>query len=93
MFEKTVSLCPASYLAQHLLGWGRYKNKDYSGAEAAFSKAVEINRDGLGALAGLMWCAVEAKDRSAALHYALEKARCRGGDPDKARAFVEKKFS
>jgi hypothetical protein len=47
----------------------------------------------MGALAGLMWCAVLEKDRDKALQYALDKGRCRGEAPEKAKAFVEKKFA
>lgn len=92
-FEKAATLCPKSYLCQDLLGWGLYKNDQNHRAAEAFAKAVALNPDGMGALAGLMWCALAEQDREKTLGYALEKGRCRGEDPAKARAFVEKKFS
>ncbi|MCG8634503.1 MAG: hypothetical protein MI863_11790 [Desulfobacterales bacterium] len=92
-FDRAAALCPDSYLVQDLVGWGLYKNEAYRRAETAFSRARELNPDGMGALAGLMWCAVVEKDRTKALRYALEKGRCRGEDPEKARAFVDKKFA
>ncbi|MBU0971770.1 MAG: hypothetical protein KKC20_14035 [Proteobacteria bacterium] len=82
-----------SYLAQDLLGWGLYKNGDFRKAETAFASALEHNRAGIGALAGMMWCALCANNREKAVHYALAKAGCRGGSLEKARAFVDKKFA
>ncbi len=92
-FEKSASLCPDSYLTQDLLGWGLYKNELPDRANQAFSIARSLNPDGLGALSGLMWCAVTAQDRKNALKYALEKGRCRDEDPQKAKIFVDKKFA
>ncbi|HCY84739.1 MAG TPA: hypothetical protein DHV36_06350 [Desulfobacteraceae bacterium] len=91
-FHRAVELSPDSYLIQNLLGWGRYKNGDFAGAKSAFLKARELNPHGMGALSGLMWLAVNGKDRERALEFALEKGQCRGDDPEKARAFVAKKF-
>ncbi len=92
-FDRAVESCPESYLVQDLVGWGLYKNEDYNRAGTAFLKARELNPDGMGALAGLMWLAVLDKDQAKALQYALEKGRCRGEDPEKARNFVDKKFA
>jgi tetratricopeptide (TPR) repeat protein len=92
-YDRAVEQCPDSYLVQDLHGWGLYKNEVYGRAEAAFLKARELNPDGMGAIAGLMWCAVLDKDREKALEYALEKGRCRGEDPEKAKAFVDKKLA
>lgn len=92
-FERAADLCPTSYLCQDLLGWALYKQERFEPAEKAFLKAVALNGQGMGALAGLMWCAVEKRDRDGALAYALEKGQCRGDGPEKARAFVDKKFS
>jgi len=93
LFERAATLCPGSYLCQDLLGWGLYKNDLNERAAEAFADAAELNPDGMGALAGLMWCALAEQDREKTLHYALEKGRCRGEDPEKARAFVVNKFS
>ncbi|MCG8615004.1 MAG: hypothetical protein MI802_02200 [Desulfobacterales bacterium] len=91
-FHRATEVSPDSYLIQNLLGWGRYKNEDFTGAESAFLKARELNPYGMGTLSGLMWLAVNAKDRERALQFALEKGECRGDHPDKAHAFVAKKF-
>ncbi|MBU3953133.1 MAG: hypothetical protein KJ658_13430, partial [Proteobacteria bacterium] len=82
-----------SYLTQDLLGWGLYKNGEFTKAETAFTSALEHNPAGIGALSGMMWCALCANNREKAVHYALAKAGCRGGDLEKARAFVDKRFA
>ncbi len=92
-FETAASACPDSYLCQDLLGWGLYKNGLNERAAEAFVIAAGLNPNGLGALAGLMWCALAERDREKTLHYALEKGRCRGENPKKARDFVASKFS
>jgi tetratricopeptide (TPR) repeat protein len=91
-FDRAVDASKNSYLTQDLMGWGLYKNGEYKTAKKAFASALELNPDGLGALSGMMWCAVSVKNREEALHYALAKANCRGEDPEKARVFVDKKF-
>jgi len=91
-FHKAVEACPNSYLAQDLLGWGLYKNQDTEGARKAFLSAVDLNPNGMGAYAGLMWLALADENRDKALTYALEKGRCRGDEPEKASAFVKKKL-
>ena len=91
-FEKSVVAARASYLAQDLMGWGLYKNGEYALAKKAFESALKLNPDGLGALSGMMWCALGVSDREEALHYSLLKAGCRGEDLEKARNFVDKKF-
>jgi tetratricopeptide (TPR) repeat protein len=91
-FDRSVEASAASYLAQDLRGWGLYKNGEYRLAKKAFESALKLNPNGLGALSGMMWCALGVKDREEALHYALLKADCRGEDLEKARALVNKKF-
>ena len=91
-FDRSVEASKDSYLAQDLKGWGLYKNGEYSSAKKAFASALELNPDGLGALSGMMWCALGIKNKEGALHYALLKAGCRGEDLEKARTFVDKKF-
>ncbi len=91
-FDRARNRCPDSYLAHNLAGWGLYKNESHGDARDAFLTALALNSDGMGTLAGLMWCAVFARDREKALYYAMEKGRCRGEKSEKARAFVEKKF-
>ena len=91
-FDRAVGVCIDSYLIQDLKGWALYKNGEYLLAEKAFAIALDLNPDGLGALSGMMWCALVAKDRERALSYSLAKAACRGADLEKARAFVDKKL-
>lgn len=92
-YENSIAASPQSFLAHDLYAWALYKNKDYEQAERSFHTALKYNENGFGALAGLMWCAVFTKNREAAVRYALAKAAVRNDDPEKARAFVEKKFS
>ncbi len=92
-FDRAVEASPRSYLAHDLLGWGWYKNQEVSRAKSCFETALSFNDKGVGALSGLMWCAVAEKERDRALAYALAKARVTQGDPADARAWVEKKLS
>ncbi|MCP4722348.1 MAG: tetratricopeptide repeat protein, partial [Desulfobacteraceae bacterium] len=91
-FDRAVDESEDSYLAHDLRGWGLYKNGEYKMAEKAFASALNLNPDGLGALSGMMWCALCAKNREKTLEYALAKATCRNQDHKKARIFVDKKF-
>jgi tetratricopeptide (TPR) repeat protein len=91
-FDRAVDQSKNSYLTHDLKGWGLCKNREYQMAEIAFASALDLNPDGLGALSGMMWCAVYTENRARALKYALKKAGCRGEDPERARAFVDKKF-
>lgn len=91
-FEKTVKKAPDSYLAWDMKGWGLYKNQSYEPAEKAFLKALSINQNGLGALAGLMWCHIFTRNRKQALKYALAKADVRQDSREKASAFIKTKF-
>ncbi len=91
-FDRSVEASTASYLAQDLRGWGLYKNGESALAKKAFTSALELNPEGIGALSGMMWCALGVNDRAGALHYAQLKAGCRGEDLEKARTFVDKKF-
>lgn len=92
-FEKAVNKAPDSYLAWDMKGWGLYKNQSYRQAEKAFLKAVSLNENGLGALAGLMWCYIFTRNRRQALKYALAKADVRQGNREKANAFIKTKFT
>lgn len=92
-FRRAVETAPQSYLTHDLLGWGLLKNEAFEQARASFETAIGLNARGTGALAGLMWCAIHAKDREAALAHALAKAALRRDDREKAAAMVHKKFS
>jgi hypothetical protein len=91
-FDRAVELSPRSYLAHDLKAWGQYKNQAISLAKSGFEAALALNGNGVGALSGLMWCAVAEKNRDKALAYALAKARVTEADPAAARAWVEKKL-
>jgi hypothetical protein len=91
-FKKAVLASPASYLAWDMKGWGLYKNKAYEEAQNAFIKAVTLNKDGLGALSGLMWCYIFTNDKHLANKYAIAKANVRNENHEKARAFVTSKI-
>lgn len=91
-FDRAVEVSKDSYLVQDLKGWALYKNGEYILAEKAFAAALDLNPEGLGALSGMMFCALWGKDRERALRYSLAKADCRGEDREKARGFVDKKL-
>jgi hypothetical protein len=91
-FKKAVFASPDSYLAWDMKGWGLYKNKSYKEAEDAFLKAVTLNKDGLGALSGLMWCYIFTNNKLLAHKYAIAKADVRNENHEKARIFVTSKI-
>ena len=92
IFDRAVSAAPASYLAHNLKGWALYKNKDYQAAEESFHWAIKLNSNGLGALSGLMWCAVYTNDEEKAYKWAMAKADIRGESREAARASVERRM-
>jgi tetratricopeptide (TPR) repeat protein len=91
-FKKAVMSSPDSYLAWDMKGWGLYKNKAYKEAEHAFLKAEKLNKYGLGALSGLMWCYIFTNNKHLATKFALAKADVRNENHDKAIAFVTSKI-
>ena len=93
LFDRAISAAPASYLAHDLKGWILYKNKDYQAADHSFRSAVKLNSNGLGAMAGLMWCAIYADDEEKAYKWAMAKADLRGESRDTAKASVAKRIS
>jgi hypothetical protein len=92
LFEKAVEASPDSYLAHDVKGWVLYKNQAVTAASSSFDTALALNKKGVGALSGMLWCAVNEKNRENALEYALAKAQITGTDPVKARAWVDKKL-
>jgi hypothetical protein len=92
LFDSAVSAAPSSYLAHDLKGWVLYKNKDYKSAEKSFRAAIKINSNGLGAISGLMWCAVYTNDEEKAYKWAMAKADIRGENREAARAKVERRM-
>ena len=73
-FEKAAALAPDSFMAQDLHGWALYRNKDYIMAKIAFLKSLRVNPAGAGAMSGLMWCGVYAKDLEEAMFWSGRKA-------------------
>ncbi|MBC8459511.1 MAG: hypothetical protein H8D67_16090 [Deltaproteobacteria bacterium] len=92
LLDRAVSTAPSSYLAHDLKGWVLYKNKDYKAAEGSFQSATKINSNGLGAISGLMWCAVYTNDEEKAYKWAMAKADIRGESREAAKAFVARKM-
>jgi hypothetical protein len=92
LFDSAIFAAPSSYLAHDLKGWVLYKNKDYQSAEESFLSAVKINPNGLGAISGLMWCAVYTHDKNQAEKWAIAKADIRGESCEKARGAVKKRM-
>ena len=91
-FEKATLAAPNSYLAWDMKGWGLYKNRSYKEAEKAFLKAIYFNKDGLGALSGLMWCYIFVNNTDLATKYAIAKADVRNASHKKAKSFVANKI-
>ena len=92
LFDSAVSAAPSSYLAHDLKGWVLYKNKDYKSAEKSFRTAIKMNSNGLGAISGLLWCAVYTNDKQKAHKWAMTKADIRGESRKAARAKVERRL-
>ncbi|MDY6792607.1 MAG: hypothetical protein SWH54_15200 [Thermodesulfobacteriota bacterium] len=92
LFDRSISAAPSSYLAHNLKGWVRYKNKDYESAKESFRSAININPNGLGAISGLMWCAVYTNDKEKACQWAMAKADIRGESREAAMVKVEKRM-
>ena len=92
-FDSAVSAAPDSYLAHDLKGWALYKNKDYKAAEESFRSALTMNSNGLGAISGLMWCAIYANNEKEAYTWAVAKADLRGESRMAAKARVKKRMN
>jgi tetratricopeptide (TPR) repeat protein len=91
-FEKAVNESPLSYLSHNLMGWAFYKNEDYKKSRDCFQKALEKNKAGFGALAGMMYCHIFEKNRTKALEFSLARADVKQDSHDIAIKFIEKKF-
>ncbi|MCD4743309.1 MAG: hypothetical protein K8R67_12630 [Desulfobacteraceae bacterium] len=92
-FEKAVAISPESYLTHDLLAWALYKRQNYNAAIQSFKSALSFNKYGLGALAGLMWCAIFTNNEEKAYKYAIAKADVRKESHGKAKAFVANKLN
>ncbi|HSO19713.1 MAG TPA: hypothetical protein VLT88_09660 [Desulfosarcina sp.] len=84
-FERAAAEAPASFMAQDLYGWAHYRNRNYAAARAAFLTSLNINPAGAGAMSGLMWCGVYAKDIEEAMFWSGRKADVCGQDIEAAR--------
>ena len=87
-FDKAMAESPDSYLIHDLKGWAYYKNKNYNNALISFQTAVELNKNGLGALSGMMWCYIYLNHQKKAIESAIAKADTRNENHEKASAFV-----
>jgi hypothetical protein len=91
-FTKAVDLAPQSFMAQDLHGWALYRNQKYTAAKIAFLKSLRINPAGAGAMSGLMWCGVYAKDLEEAMYWSGRKADVCGRDVVAAREAGRRRY-
>ena len=77
LFKDAVAIAPESFMAQDLLAWAYYRNKDYKQAKIFFLRALLSNPNGIGAMSGLMWCSVFMNNKEDALYWASRKAGAR----------------
>ncbi|WP_419661172.1 uncharacterized protein Dvar_15920 [Desulfosarcina variabilis str. Montpellier] len=91
-FEKAVAAAPESFMSHDLLGWARYRNKNYSNAKAAFLTALRINPAGAGAMSGLMWCGIYTKDLEEAMFWSGRKAEACRRDIEAARQACRRRY-
>ncbi len=92
-FEKAVIESPLSYLTHDIKGWAFYKNKAYGKSKDSFRQALKKNADGIGALAGMMWCFIFEKNKEKAMKFSIAKADVKKDSHETAIKFIEKKFS
>lgn len=85
-FDQAVAAAPVSYLALDLKGWALLKEGYYQKAAQAFRSALKHNPNGLGALSGLMWCAIRTQKEKEAYRWARAKALTRNESPVLAEA-------
>ena len=91
-FAEAVRLAADSFMANNLLGWAHYRNQAVVLAKSSFLRALDLNPDAVGPMAGLMWCAVLEKDETEAVHWATQKAAKREEDPAVAVEKARKHF-
>jgi len=91
-FEKAAAVSPDSFMAQDLYGWALYRNREYTSAKIAFLKSLRINPAGAGAMSGLMWCGVYAKDLEEAMFWSGRKADVCGKDVQAARESGRRRY-
>ena len=91
-FERAAAAAPDSFMAQDLHGWALYRNQEYISAKIAFLKSLRINPAGAGAMSGLMWCGVYAKDLEEAMFWSGRKADVCGKDVQAAREAGRRRY-
>jgi hypothetical protein len=91
-FKMAVSVAPESFMAQDLYGWALYRNRDYAAAKVAFLSSLRINPAGAGAMSGLMWCGVYAKDLEEAMFWSGRKADVCRQDVQAAREAGRRRY-
>jgi len=85
LFEKAVSVLPESHMAHNLKAWAHYRHKDYRSARKSFQRAIEINPHGVGAMGGLIWCAVYTGDSETAYSWTDVKSELLGQNKEAAK--------
>jgi len=88
MFNKAVSGAPRSYLANDLRAWALYRKKNYQAAKMGFKSALKLNKNGLGALSGLMWCAIKTNNEKSAIFLGAEKSKIRMENTSIGKAYA-----
>ena len=91
-FQQAAAVAPESFMAQDLYGWALYRNREYTAAKIAFLKSLRINPAGAGAMSGLMWCGVYAKDVEEAMFWSGRKADVCGKDVQAAREAGRRRY-
>ena len=80
-------------MAQDLYGWALYRNQNYHEARHAFLTSLRINPAGAGAMSGLMWCGVYAKDLEEAMFWSARKADVCRKDVQAAREAGRRRYA
>lgn len=92
-FKKAAAAAPESFMAQDLYGWALYRNQNYHEARHAFLTSLRINPAGAGAMSGLMWCGVYAKDLEEAMFWSARKADVCRKDVQAAREAGRRRYA
>lgn len=88
--NEAVRLCPDSYLATGLKGWGEYHHKSTQDAVKTFKNALKRNPQGIEALSGLMNSYARLNEESNAVKWGQKASSSRGDSiiNGKADAFL-----
>lgn len=84
-FETAVRQAPKAFMSHDLLGWALYRLGRHAEAVDAFHRALSINPNGAGAMAGLIWCHIHMNDLEKTRSWAERKADACGQDATLAR--------